>query len=1193
MTRFRCSDPPLPPFPFIVLLLSLLLFGSPSTVTADLSRISSSLSSSSSSFQLDVSQQSDEPTPQRVSSQRTPHAAALSARVLSSNEASRNNNGVQSLSSSSSSSPPSWLSSGVRVAVFYSNSVTLTPALNSIINVTASSMNAMLLNPLVNNLANDPSLAPLTFDFYNVDIAPNKNVGTFVYNILTSPHNTTNTFSYQLFISPFTTGLDTWTLTLAGVSNLLRIPMITASNGAVTLEDKTQFPYVIQSTLDDDKALASVVAEMHVWGWRRLGGLIQANTKGMSYAALFSATTALSFTPVLIDFSSTVPTLAFMQHQQQQVQAAIQQMLALGLRVFYILCDNNNGIGYFVTDEFMQLGLFQQNYVIFGTPQFMTDAYFSTWNTLASSLIGGRTHSLSDLNGNVGGALHEGSGLWNTPAFQQQVLPLTTPNFYPFLQFMGDGIIATAQIIYNMATNATPVASWSTSNFLTFANGVMFHGLTGQSQLDRLYTLVPSYRLLSVEKGVLVIKGSLYPNGSSSVDLSSFTWPSQTSVSPLDHTLITTSLLFISDPYLTAVRVFVGVMASISIALHVFLFVFREHRVVKSSSHFFCQTTVLGSWPAYAALLLYSYKDNNEVPASCLLVPALFALSFDLTFGAMCVKTFRIYRIFMSSKICMLKISDFDLAFPILVAVIGDAIIMTVWSTTWPSSPSLLSTDATTGMISAASQSQWWSCVSWKQGLFLVTLVLPKVVVLFGCTYLAYGVRNVESSFNESRYLGICIYTTILISIIVLPALLLIPYSLVEIHMLLYLFVCFGLVTLPQCVLLLPKLYAIYTNAQDSPRVRRRRYTPNGGEVASRTRKRNVEPGNINDGSGTSRGVARGISGQRISLSTKNAAVRCGGGGGGGADQQLNMRESESGDESSHTSSLFSELGIDFTRVNTHDVAERVVTALFLALKRFPKELDQFRNFLSQDRARHRSSDTGLGVVTAGSTSSNSRNCAPVLPDVVMMSNAHSAPITTTAAAPAASSSSACASASAGTSAYASAAVTAATSPFFSPITPTRGLSMRGGGGWEGVAGGGRIVSTGQAPTQGIAPSPQVAANHRSSESMPYLPCEALPMGTLQFNEVNTPPASSRVLSQSQRSSANEVMIMMGGSGNLTSSSSNLVSNLIFTGSSGSSSNSNSNSNSSTPPRRLGTTSYVSTPTRGSSKLGRIVKLHL
>lgn len=226
-------------------------------------------------------------------------------------------------------------------------------------------------------------------------------------------------------------------------------------------------------------------------------------------------------------------------------------------------------------------------------------------------------------------------------------------------------------------------------------------------------------------------------------------------VEPPRHTLP------VGDAARTAVLAVVCVMGACSLALHALLLVFRAHPLVVSSSVSFCQLIVAGSWFAYAAVLVLPYRSSAGV---CTSFPILLCSGFTLIFASLFVKTWRLHSIFSTRALSVVRIRNSDLARLLGALFLLDGVIYLAWNLSDKPGPVLRPS-------SADRHADIWECTSSHFPVWFGLLLAPKAALMAWGVYLAYKVRAVAANFNESRWIGICIYNATVLGCVMLPLL--------------------------------------------------------------------------------------------------------------------------------------------------------------------------------------------------------------------------------------------------------------------------------------------------------------------------------------------------------------------------------------------------------------------------------------
>jgi len=195
-----------------------------------------------------------------------------------------------------------------------------------------------------------------------------------------------------------------------------------------------------------------------------------------------------------------------------------------------------------------------------------------------------------------------------------------------------------------------------------------------------------------------------------------------------------------------------GIASTLGIAGIVFST--RDTAVIRASSVPFLFIILGGLALGFSyVILLHEAKPSNS---ECSAREWISNIAFALSFGSLFSKTQRISRIF-NIKVLRSKKSGVSTSatFATLAGVVTIFVLMlSVWTIT--EAPSAVVRVEGTGR----SARQYIECDS---GMWRYISGGLKLVFLLWGSYLAYTVRNVPSSFNEAKYIGICIHNWIII----------------------------------------------------------------------------------------------------------------------------------------------------------------------------------------------------------------------------------------------------------------------------------------------------------------------------------------------------------------------------------------------------------------------------------------------
>ncbi|SPQ98443.1 unnamed protein product (mitochondrion) [Plasmodiophora brassicae] len=245
------------------------------------------------------------------------------------------------------------------------------------------------------------------------------------------------------------------------------------------------------------------------------------------------------------------------------------------------------------------------------------------------------------------------------------------------------------------------------------------------------------------------------------------------------------------------------VLSAIIAILQAVIFAHRSHAAIRGSDHWLSQVTLSGSYVAFAGVCTMGYEQSW----SCIITPFLLSFAFVMIFGSTTAKAWRIHSIFCQRTMNVVKITtgklvklvalfaSYEIAECVVRAVVGQP---TCVITAVPNSQ--------TGLDDGR------FCVLAYESIFSVLIYTPKVLcLLYGC-YLAFQIRNCPSNFNESKFIMLSMYNSMVIAVL----LLLLSNAFATRANVQYAVVAVGLaggVTLSQLFLFGPKLYSIFSNS--------------------------------------------------------------------------------------------------------------------------------------------------------------------------------------------------------------------------------------------------------------------------------------------------------------------------------------------------------------------------------------------
>lgn len=151
----------------------------------------------------------------------------------------------------------------------------------------------------------------------------------------------------------------------------------------------------------------------------------------------------------------------------------------------------------------------------------------------------------------------------------------------------------------------------------------------------------------------------------------------------------------------------------------------------------------------------------------------LGSVGFDLTFGSLFAKTYRIHKLWNNQKLKRFKIKNTQLYSVIFAVLAVDILYILIWQVTNPFRTVLTferiaksdPQEPTTKLLSFTE-----SATGDNMGVWLGLFLLQKGLMLLYGAVLAYDVRDVDiKSMNDSAAIGISVYNVLLVCSIVTP----------------------------------------------------------------------------------------------------------------------------------------------------------------------------------------------------------------------------------------------------------------------------------------------------------------------------------------------------------------------------------------------------------------------------------------
>jgi len=210
---------------------------------------------------------------------------------------------------------------------------------------------------------------------------------------------------------------------------------------------------------------------------------------------------------------------------------------------------------------------------------------------------------------------------------------------------------------------------------------------------------------------------------------------------------------------------------TLSIGFSAWSLYFGKARVVRASQPIFLHIICVGIFIMGATIIPLSFDDeiasNEACSIACMLIPWFLCIGFATTFSAFLAKTWRTNKIFHNPSMKRVVVTPLDVMKPLFISLTANVIVLAVWSSLSPLKwqREVVAVDIFDRVVESHG-----SCRSDSSLLyFVVSLTFINIGVLLLAVHQAYVARNISMEFAESEYIARALYTTMLVSFVAIP----------------------------------------------------------------------------------------------------------------------------------------------------------------------------------------------------------------------------------------------------------------------------------------------------------------------------------------------------------------------------------------------------------------------------------------
>eukprot|EP00211_Chloroparvula_japonica_P000800 CAMPEP_0119147438 /NCGR_PEP_ID=MMETSP1310-20130426/40357_1 /TAXON_ID=464262 /ORGANISM="Genus nov. species nov., Strain RCC2339" /LENGTH=1050 /DNA_ID=CAMNT_0007139409 /DNA_START=120 /DNA_END=3272 /DNA_ORIENTATION=+ len=257
-----------------------------------------------------------------------------------------------------------------------------------------------------------------------------------------------------------------------------------------------------------------------------------------------------------------------------------------------------------------------------------------------------------------------------------------------------------------------------------------------------------------------------------------------------------------------AFAVVLGFCLLFCLGLLVFLVVFRNDKVILTSSRNFLMISVLGAMMSYIALYLFFPYPTDGI---CSAQIWILTLGFITMLAPLLVKTYRIVKIFRAKTFFLKPLSDLELFLRLLLLYVPVLIILIVLQAVGEPGAKLRKEQ---GADCETLDKRHVICSTDDIEIYAGVLIAYFGLLLLSGVVLAVLTRHVQTAYNESQFIALSIYNFFFLGCVGVPMFFLLdeePEIRLIILVVLVGVACTGFLML----LFFPKMYIIYHGGQD------------------------------------------------------------------------------------------------------------------------------------------------------------------------------------------------------------------------------------------------------------------------------------------------------------------------------------------------------------------------------------------
>mmetsp|Transcript_7349 Transcript_7349/g.22572 ORF Transcript_7349/g.22572 Transcript_7349/m.22572 type:complete len:733 (+) Transcript_7349:193-2391(+) len=211
-----------------------------------------------------------------------------------------------------------------------------------------------------------------------------------------------------------------------------------------------------------------------------------------------------------------------------------------------------------------------------------------------------------------------------------------------------------------------------------------------------------------------------------------------------------------------AIAVMVGVAMLLLLCVGAGLAYCWRHPVMRAGTPEFLALILVGGLALLSAVFTWMLYVTT---AACIARPWLLALGFDLMFGSLLAKSWRVSKVFLVSGLKRVKVTMLSALLLLGAIMLVDVVLLSIWM-------GVSTPHAETVVVDPVRPSQNYEQCAYSlgsDGVFIILLLAYHALLVVYSLYMAYQLRTIKwVVFNESKWILFAMYNLVLVVVVII-----------------------------------------------------------------------------------------------------------------------------------------------------------------------------------------------------------------------------------------------------------------------------------------------------------------------------------------------------------------------------------------------------------------------------------------